>query len=103
MKVLQRYFWFRHFVGNAAYFLNILAMSNLPLGITMILFNIAPFWSILFGKLINSSTINCTQVLLMLGSFIGVILVACSKMIVQDLETEELNEEITNEANIPEN
>ena len=53
-------FWFRHLAGNGAYFLNILAMSKLPLGISMILFNTAPFWSIIFGKLINKSTVTNT-------------------------------------------
>jgi drug/metabolite transporter (DMT)-like permease len=60
VKVLKRYFWFRHFIGNSAYFLNILAMSNLPLGITMIIFNTAPFWSIPFGKLVFNSSVNKT-------------------------------------------
>lgn len=56
-------------------------MSNLPLGVTMILFNTAPFWSVLFGKAINGTQINGTQILLMIGSFTGVILVAIAKLI----------------------
>jgi drug/metabolite transporter (DMT)-like permease len=71
----------RQLAGNAAYFLNILAMSNLPIGVTMILFNTAPFWSVLFGKLINGTHINCVQICLMIGSFIGVVLVAVSNLV----------------------
>jgi drug/metabolite transporter (DMT)-like permease len=74
-------FWARHLFGNSAYFLVILTMSMLPLGITMILFNTAPFWSVLFGKFINGETINLTQGLLMIGSFTGVVLVAISKLV----------------------
>jgi drug/metabolite transporter (DMT)-like permease len=59
-KKMTIIFWIRQVVGNSAYFLNILTMSMLPLGVTMILFNTAPFWSVLFGKFINGETINLT-------------------------------------------
>jgi drug/metabolite transporter (DMT)-like permease len=75
------YFWFRQLAGNSAYFLNILTMSRLPLGITMILFNTAPFWSVIFGKIINGSLISTPQILLMCGSFVGVVIVAISNFV----------------------
>lgn len=56
-------------------------MSRLPLGITMILFNTAPFWSVIFGKIINGSLISTPQILLMCGSFVGVVLVAISNFV----------------------
>jgi drug/metabolite transporter (DMT)-like permease len=55
---LKMIYWMRQFLGNAAYFMNMLTMSVLPLGVTMILINTAPFWSILFGGLINGESIN---------------------------------------------
>jgi len=57
-KSNKNIFWLRQLAGNFAYFSNTLTMSLLPLGITMILFNTAPFWSVLFGKLINGASIS---------------------------------------------
>ena len=49
----------------------------------MILFNTSPFWSLLFGKLINGTSVSKAQVLFMSISFVGVILVALSKILTQ--------------------
>jgi hypothetical protein len=47
----------------------------------MILFNTAPFWSVIFGKAINGTLINTPQILLMCGSFVGVVIVAISNFV----------------------
>ena len=80
-KTNKWYFWIRQISGNAAYLLNIFAMKYLPLGVTMILFNTAPFYSILLGSCINNTKIDGIQKLLMVLSFIGVIFIACSSII----------------------
>jgi drug/metabolite transporter (DMT)-like permease len=45
----------------------------------MIIFNTAPFMSLLLGALINKEKLTCVQVILMICSFVGVVFIAMSK------------------------
>jgi drug/metabolite transporter (DMT)-like permease len=74
-------------------------MSILPIGLSMILMNTAPFWSVLFGKWINGASISAVQIMLILGSFTGVVIVAISKMVVKP-ELDDIDVIVTPESQI---
>ena len=60
------------------------AIARLPLALCMIIYNTTPFWATLFSFLFLGESLICIEVLAMVFSFGGIILIAVSKMLKTD-------------------
>ena len=81
----------RSILGVIGFTLMVFATKYLPIFIVTIIFNTSPFWTAIFAFLILSAPIHRKDLLLMIGCFIGVVMIALAK------EEEMENDPQTNE------
>jgi drug/metabolite transporter (DMT)-like permease len=72
----------RSVIGTIGFTSFLFAVKYLPLGIHMILFNTSPFQASLFGWILISETLQRKDIVCMIISFSGVLIIAFSKPIV---------------------
>ena len=76
-------------LGAIAYGIYIFALKRLPLYLTGIIFNTSPFWVAILGYFINQETVSKTELVCILGCFIGIVVLMMAKKsdITQDATT----------------
>jgi drug/metabolite transporter (DMT)-like permease len=68
----------RSILGCIGYSCFVFATSQLPIGITMIVYNMGPFWASLLGWAVNKDSLTSFEFVCMVLSFGGIALVSLS-------------------------
>jgi len=66
-------------VGLVGFVCYVYSIKYLPLGLMMIIYNTAPFWSSLLSYLFLGESLHRYEVICMLLGFLGIVIVALSK------------------------
>ena len=69
----------RSIAGTVGFSCYVFAIARLPLALTMIVFNTVPFWAALLGCILNREFLSKLELVCMVCSFSGVLLIALSK------------------------
>ena len=77
----------RTLLAVAAFGCQVYSLARVPIAINMILFNTAPFWSALLARFFTNERLDNVQIILMVLSFSGVLVVAFSKPVNQTAVT----------------
>jgi drug/metabolite transporter (DMT)-like permease len=70
----------RCLIGTMAYTAMILCLKHIPISMMSILLNTSPFWTALLGYLIANDPILKSQMICMVGCFIGIIVLTTAEL-----------------------
>jgi len=85
----RKFLFLRSLAGTIGFTTYIFAIKYLPLGLTMIIFNTAPFWATLLAYLALSEKLKAYELIAMLISFVGIVLIAMAKPAADPAEFDE--------------
>ena len=65
--------------GTVGYTAMVFAVMYLPVFVTAIVINTAPFWTAILGFVVSGESVSKSEIVYIIGSFSGIVIMALSK------------------------